>query len=195
MNNEFERIEAYQSTPVELTEDYEFKRDFGNLDFRKSKMTYVSFSIIFLFAMQGLMGDQTEILKQLNETLRLITYLFTILMLWVLVGLIYFSLYRENTLFKGVGVIRIRSIDFAWGIALLLSLFAVASGIAVLLTYFNMPPKGEIGLLLPEELLGKFVWVAVSFTAGFCEEVIFRNMLSQKNIPIHYSDRLLNNTH
>lgn len=177
MNTEFERIEVLHQPVIEDNRFTRFKEDFGNINFRKSFMTYISLCIILLFAAQGLMGDQTLLLDQLNETLRLIIYFFTIILQWALIGIIYFATFKEKTLFEGVGVIKIRGIDFAWGFALLLSLFAVASGVAFVLTQLNMPPIGELGMLLPETLPGKIVWVGVSFTAGFCEEVIFRGYL------------------
>ena len=36
---------------------------------------------------------------------------------------------------------------------------------------------GELGMLVPEDSFGRVVWVAVSFTAGFCEEIAFRGYL------------------
>jgi membrane protease YdiL (CAAX protease family) len=37
--------------------------------------------------------------------------------------------------------------------------------------------SGEIQFLIPEDATGRVVWVLVSFTAGFCEEVGFRGYL------------------
>jgi membrane protease YdiL (CAAX protease family) len=36
---------------------------------------------------------------------------------------------------------------------------------------------GEITMLIPEDPVGRVIWVAVSFTAGFCEETAFRGYI------------------
>ncbi len=40
---------------------------------------------------------------------------------------------------------------------------------------FVMP--GEVSMFLPQELFGKLMWVLMSFTAGYCEEAVFRGYL------------------
>ena len=172
-----ERFEAYSPPPPEPEYMSSFKTEWRNENFRVSKMTWFSFGILLLFCAQGLAGDQTELLKGLNETLKIITFGVTILFQWVIFGLLYFAVVREQTYLKGIGLIKLRGIDFATGIALLLVLFLSASGIGWILTQIGLAPKGEISFLLPESLTGKFFWVLMSFTAGMCEEVIFRGYL------------------
>jgi membrane protease YdiL (CAAX protease family) len=175
--NNLEREEIYRpdneaNGPFEL-----FKLDFNNIDFRISGMTFVSFFILLLFVAQGLLGDQSESLPTFTESIRLLMYIFTIVFQWVIFLLIYFTVVREKTFLSGIGLVKIRSLDIAWGIALLVMLFLVATGFSYLLTQIGIPPKGELSFLLPEETIGKFLWVIMSFTAGFCEEVIFRGYL------------------
>ncbi len=121
-----QNITATTPEPTEVR-DYTFKEQFGNLDFRTSKMTYVSFVIIFLFVGQSFLGDPSEFFANMNETLRLITYIFTIVFLWLLYGVIYYAVVRENTFVKGIGIVKLRTLDFARGFAILLTLFVVAS--------------------------------------------------------------------
>ena len=176
-DNNLEREEIYR--PIDVINDpFElFKIDFNNIDFRLSKMTFVSFFILLLFVAQGLLGDQSNSLPTFTESIRLLTYIFTIIFQWIIFFLIYFTVVREKTFLAGIGLIKIRSMDFAWSIALLGMLFLIATGFSYLLTQIGLPPKGELSFLLPQETTGKFIWVIVSFTAGFCEEVIFRGYL------------------
>lgn len=176
-NNSLEREEIYRPAD-EIYDSFKiFQLEFNNIDFRTSKLTFVSFFVLLLFVLQGLLGDQTATLPTFTEAIRLLTYVFTIIFQWIIFFLIYFTVVREKTFLAGIGLVKIRTLDFAWGIALLGMLFLVATGFSYLLTQFGIPPKGELSFLLPQETTGKFMWVFVSFTAGFCEEVIFRGYL------------------
>lgn len=179
-NNNLEREEIYQ--PIEDTDDpfVKFKLDFNNINFRFSKMTIASFLVLLLFVAQGFLGDQTSSLPSFTEAVRLITYFVTIIFQWIIFLLIYFTVVREKTHLAGIGLTKIKILDFAWGVALLGMLFLVAIGFSQLLTKIGIPPKGELAFLLPQETTGKFIWIFVSFTAGFCEEVIFRGYLMSR---------------
>ncbi len=176
---QYNRVEAYQVPSSDHPNLASFKEDYGNVGYRTSKLTYLSlFFLIVVYPAQGFIGgDPTSILQNLNDTMRMIVYLSTMILQWAIFLLLYFSTYREKTGLRGIGVKRIRTVDFFWGGALLLSLFVVSSGIAKLLEILNYPVSGEVGLLLPQTLSGKIIWVAVSFTAGFCEETAFRGYM------------------
>lgn len=172
-----ERDEIYRPIDEVFDSFEKFKFEFNNIDFRVSKLTFVSLFVLLLFVLQGLLGDQAETLSNFTETMRLITYFFTIIFQWIIFFLIYFTVVREKTFLAGVGLLKIKTLDFAWGIALLCMLFLVATGFSYLLTQVGYPPKGELSFLLPQETTGKLIWVIVSFTAGFCEEILFRGYL------------------
>ena len=127
MNSEFERIAPIPENRPEETPYTTFLEDFGNTQYKTHWMTYISMAVIMLFILQGLAGDQTAVLKDLNETMRIILYIATIGMQWLLFAMLYYSVYKEGTLLKGVGIKKLRTIDFAWGFALLMSLFVTDS--------------------------------------------------------------------
>ncbi len=157
-----------------------FKERFGNLNFRISTLTWVSllFLIILYPGMSvGFTDDPTAILKQLNEGLRMVLLVATIFVQWCIFLVIWVTTYREKTFLAGIGVKRIRSVDFAWAIAFLAASNLILTGLAWFLAQIGLPMPGEIGLLIPQDTPGRIVWVAVSFTAGFCEETAFRGYL------------------
>ncbi len=154
-----------------------FKEQFGNTSFRISIMTYVSFVLIFLFVAQSFFGDASSMFANMNETMRVLVYIITIIFLWLLYGAIYFAVVRENTFVKGIGIVKIHVIDFARGFAILLTLFMTASIVTAIMASIGFVMPGEIELFLPQELFGKLLWVLMSFTAGFCEEAVFRGYL------------------
>ena len=157
--DQYERTTVYPPTDHEPAHVKDFKQLSGNENYRTTKLTYVALGLIILFAAQGLMGDQSEFLKNLNEGLRIFTYIFTMLTQWIMFGIIAWALYSEGTGLRGAGFERLKAIDFSWGFALLLSLFAVGTAAGWLLTQIGLPPKGEIALILPQELTGKILWV------------------------------------
>ena len=53
----------------------------------------------------------------------------------------------------------------------------ILTGCAWLLAQIGLPMPGEIMMLIPTDPFGMVVWVVVSFTAGFCEEAMFRGYL------------------
>ncbi len=158
-----------------------FRLQSGNGNFRTSALTWVS--VIFLLivypgiSMIGTGDDPTALLKSLNQGMVLILLLSTIMFQWIVFLLNYVSMYREQTGLAGIGLRRIRLLDFGWAFAFLLAAFAVMSGVEWVLGQIGLPLSGEVGVLIPKDPFGKVVWVAVAATAGFCEEVAFRGYL------------------
>jgi len=101
----------------------------------------------------------------------------TIVMQWCVFLLIYVTTYREQTGLAGLGFKYLRLVDFAWGVAFLLASNAVLAGLTWFLGQISLPMPGEISFLIPTDPTGKVVWVAVSATAGICEETAFRGYL------------------
>ncbi|UCG63036.1 MAG: CPBP family intramembrane metalloprotease [Candidatus Zixiibacteriota bacterium] len=181
MNQEqYERLEVYQPPDIPSDPFERFKERWGNSSFRVSTMTWVSLFILIVGypgLTAGFTEDPTEILRNLNEGLRIFLLVVTIISLWTIFLILWIATYRENTLLAGVGLKRIRLVDFAWAIAFLAFSWAFLTGLAWLLAQIGLPLTGELGMLIPEDATGRLVWVGVSFSAGFCEEVAFRGYL------------------
>jgi membrane protease YdiL (CAAX protease family) len=158
-----------------------FKLASGNEQFRKSILTYVSL-VFLLFGYPGvsLLGageDPTAMLKNMSQGTLIFLLVSTVAFQWVMFLMLFVSLYRERTGLGGLGLKRIRLVDFGWALAFLLSANLVLSGLAWFLGQIGLPMPGEVGLLVPKDPSGRVLWVVVAMTAGFCEEVAFRGYL------------------
>jgi hypothetical protein len=158
-----------------------FKLQTGNTDFQLSRWTFVSMFILLVFyplvSLLGLEDDPGAMLRSLNQGALIFLLVATILFQWTIFLFNYVTLYFENTGLAGVGLGRIRPLDFAWAGAFFLAAWTILTGLAWFLAQIGLPMPGEIGLLIPTTTFGKVVWVVVSFTAGFCEEIAYRGYL------------------
>jgi CAAX protease family protein len=114
---------------------------------------------------------------------RLLFYLPTMVWEWLVVGYIYWGLRRHGKSFRNIAGERWkRSLDFfrdigiacGFWIAALIVLGVV--GHAVRATGMQEAARR----LAPENLLESVLWVALSTTAGICEEMIFRGYLQRQ---------------
>ena len=121
--------------------------------------------------------DPSALLKNLSDDMLMFMLIVTIIFQWFIFGFNYVGTFLEKTGLKGVGLGRLRGIHVAWAFAFLLASNLLLSGLAWLLAQVGLPLSGDLGLLVPTFLEGKIVWVIVSLTAGFCEEVAFRGYL------------------
>jgi membrane protease YdiL (CAAX protease family) len=144
-------------------------------------MTWVGLFFLLVFypgiSLIGIDDDPTAILRDLNEGMRMVLLVATIIIQWMIFLVLWLATWRENTFLAGIGVKRIRLVDFAWAGAFLLVSNLLLTGLAWVLAQVGLPMPGEIAMLVPEDPAGRVVWVAVSFTAGFCEETAFRGYL------------------
>jgi membrane protease YdiL (CAAX protease family) len=158
-----------------------FKIRTDNAFFVKSPWTYVMLIILLVgypaLSLMGIGDDPNELLRSLNQDVLLFLLIFTIMFQWCLFLINYITVYFEGTGLAGVGVTRPRLLDFAWGISFFLCAWLLLTGLAWLMAKAGMPLAGEIDLLIPTTAFGRVIWVAVSFTAGFCEEIAFRGYL------------------
>lgn len=178
---QFDRVTAFSPGTGETESTRKFKIEWLNENFRRSSLTWMSlfFLIIVFPGLQFASFDKSSMmLNSLDDTMRILTYVLTMALLWSLFALAYFTTYREQTGLKGLGFKKIRTVDFMYGIA-----FFLAAGGVVLpsFTWFlgkiGHPMPGEIGLLLPKENIGRVIWVFTSASAGICEETMFRGYL------------------
>jgi membrane protease YdiL (CAAX protease family) len=177
--NNLERIPVYT---IEASSDpfLSFKERWENLDFRRSRLTYLTLlSLLVLYPGTSLLftDDPATMLKGLNQEMLMLMLVSTIVIQWCVFLLIYVSSCRERTGLAGLGFKRVRALDFAWAGAFLLTAFVVMAGLTWFLAQIGLPMPGEISLLIPTDLAGRVVWVAVSATAAICEETAFRGYL------------------
>lgn len=172
-----EKLENYSQPQVSHGGYHDFRRDFKMTTYQTSKMTYVFAFLMVLYVSQGFLGGQEDFLATLNEGMRMFVYITTIAFQWFIFGIMYLTMRTENTDLGSLALNRIRTIDFAWSFATLLVLAVTGVAMSLFVEFIGHPMPGELAMLLPQDLLGKFVWVGVSFTAGFCEETLFRGYI------------------
>ncbi|MDF1545686.1 MAG: type II CAAX endopeptidase family protein [bacterium] len=179
-SNQFERIEVYQPPPLGGRRLVRLNTEMDNSQFRRSILTWISLSVLLiLYPAMSLyqVDDMGNILNSLNQGTLMVLLISTIVVQWIIFMLLYVSTFRENTGLVGLGFKKPRWIDLAWAVAFLLGANLTLSGVAFVLAQVGMPMPGEIGMLIPTDITGKLVWVAVSITAGVCEEAAFRGYL------------------
>lgn len=152
----------------------------GNKDFRRSKATWIAlFLLLIVYPVFSVAfaGDPEDLKLLQNDTLLMLTLVGTIMIQWMMFLMLFVASYREQTLLRGLGLTSFRAIHIAWAITFLLVANLILAGLAWVLAQWGMPMPGEIQFLIPQDTIGRFVWVLVSATAGFCEEIAFRGYL------------------
>ncbi|MFH1687727.1 MAG: CPBP family intramembrane glutamic endopeptidase [bacterium] len=179
--DELQRIPVYPGQTTDSSNP--FLLESGNPGFRRSIMTWISLFILLAFY-PGISlifaEDPTTLAELMNDTMLLITLVATIFMQWCIFLVLYVATFREETGLVGVGLKKIRWLDVSWAVAFLISANLILAGVAWGLAQIGMPMPGELSFLIPRDPLGQGVWVVVSFTAGFCEEVAFRGYLMSR---------------
>lgn len=185
MSFSHENIQSEIEQRLEPTSNYlKFKIEFGNQKTRLTWLTSVAFFVILGYSSLNyisinILGMEMDF-SSFDEFTRIFTYIATMIPLWILFLIIFGIAYHEKSDLGSIGLKRLRMIDFAWGFASYMVIILVALGVTQVLTILGMPPDGEIAMLLPETLTGKVLWFFVSFTAGFCEESLFRGYLMSR---------------
>ena len=178
--NSYERVSIYpEKTEVEGPLS-DFLLESGNMAFRRSVMTWISLGFLILFypgISLAFVEDPANLADLLTETILLVTLIATIMFQWVMFLMLYVATFLEKTGLRGIGLKKIRGVDFAWAISFLLVANIILTGLAWVLAQVGLPMPGELSLLIPQDPLGRVVWVLVSLTAGFCEETAFRGYL------------------
>lgn len=183
--------EAIYIDPNSLSPFQKFKLTSGNGNFRISILTWVTLAVLILgyplMNMIPLDQDPTEMLRNLDDFMRMVVLVTTIIMLWALFALAAFATWRERTDLAGLGFNGLRNVEggfgthamlsLVWGLAFLTVSWLILSGLAWLLAQVGLPMPGEIMFLVPQDTVGRIVWVGVSITAGVCEETLFRGYI------------------
>jgi membrane protease YdiL (CAAX protease family) len=175
-----ERLPAYIPEPGYLNSFDRFKFEWHNESYRTSVMTWLTLLfliILFPVANIAFTDDPVSMLESLDDTVRMVLFISTIVIQWFIFLFIYAAVYLENTGLAGIGFKRLRLLDFFWAAAFFGASTLILTGVASLLELIGLPMLGEIKFLIPQDLSGRIVWVVLSLTAGICEETAFRGYL------------------
>lgn len=139
------------------------------------------FILLVLYPALSLVGvvgtDTAAMLRDMTQGMLMFTLIVTVLMQWGIFTINYASLFTEETGLKGIGIRKLTPLDLAWAVAFWLAAILVLTGLSWVMAQFGLEIPSEIEFLIPQDTKGRILWVVVSITAGFCEEVAFRGYL------------------
>jgi uncharacterized protein len=141
--------------------------------------------LLILFGSAALMYFSANRMRAVEQPPRATFYITTIVWEWLLMGYVLFGVRRHGTPLRAVTGARWKSPKEFFrdvGIALVFWIIAlpVLGGVAQLLHYQRM--ARSVRFLAPESSTEIILWIAVSVTAGICEETIFRGYLQKQLI-------------
>ena len=120
-----------------------------------------------------------------DSTPRIYRYASTMLMEWLLLGAVIAGIYRRGPFL--LTALRNRAATFLQSLGMGLVVFILGYvaiifvGLSLYFTPFHRNVDPQVLLALaPHTILQFILWFAVSFTAGLCEEIIFRGYLLQQ---------------
>ncbi len=148
---------------------------FDTSGFSRSWMTFVALFILIAFPLSNLVttGDPAEAIKLLAR-FPMVFYISTMLSLWALFAMVYVAVWKEGQTLRSIGFTGIRGLHFMQGFTFFLVSAIVLKGLEFILEELGYHSVGELSLLLPDTALERVMWVALSITAGVCEEAAFR---------------------
>jgi membrane protease YdiL (CAAX protease family) len=148
-------------------------------------------TVIVLFALLGIsvLGARVDVRSIFGMHGRLPSYLFVVVFEWAMVAFIGWGLKsRGSRLSEVIGGrwARVRDVlrDLGIGVLFILLVGGVIQGLGALLKV--VPPKGMLEML-PQTWLEIVLWIPLSLTGGFCEEVIFRGYLQRQFSALTHS--------
>jgi membrane protease YdiL (CAAX protease family) len=141
--------------------------------------------LLILFGSAALMYVSASRMRTVEQPRRVVFYITTITWEWLLMGYVLFGVRRHGTsLWEVMGARwkNAKNVFRDMGIALLFWVLAliVLGVVAHLLHYERMGQN--VRFLAPEGSTEIVLWIAVSLTAGVCEETIFRGYLQKQLI-------------
>jgi len=104
-------------------------------------------------------------------------YIPTIVIEWLIVLAVALGIYREKSSFASIGLVRPRLADLPTAIIFLVAANFVLMPVELLLSAVGMPVSQNVDLLVEKAGQSFWWWLALSATAGFCEEVAFRGYI------------------
>ncbi len=143
--------------------------------------------LLIIFALSALSAHSQA--QMVSKHGRVLMYLTTLVSEWILVGYVIWGLrLRRLRLRDIVGGRWQTPEDFLLDLAIAVGFWITATLVLVGISYalgLTHPgqieqAKKQIGALLPRGALEMVIWVALSVTAGFCEEIMFRGYLQSQ---------------
>jgi membrane protease YdiL (CAAX protease family) len=141
-------------------------------------------ALFAVFATTALLGSGRAV-SMANSVADWTRYSSTIMLSWLLLGAVVAGIYDRGAFFLRT----IKSHSTTWaqeaglGLAVYLCglvILAVVGGLTMLTPLAHKRNEAVVLALLPHTALGFTLWLCLSISAGFCEELIFRGYLLQQ---------------
>ncbi len=170
--NNLENISHLAESPIAPADTGDI---FETEGYQRSWMTYIALFILIAFPLSNLLatGDPADTIKLLAK-FPIVFYVTTMLFLWALFAMVYVAVWKEGQTFRSIGFTGLRGLHFMQGFTFFLVSAVVLKGLEFILEGLGYHSIGEISLLLPDDNLERIMWIALSITAGVCEEAAFR---------------------
>lgn len=104
-------------------------------------------------------------------------YIPTIIIEWLIVLAVSLGIRREKSSFASIGLVRPKLVDVPTAILFLIGANIVLMPVEVGLSAIGLPVNENVNLLVEKAEQSFWWWLALSATAGFCEEVAFRGYI------------------
>ena len=134
--------------------------------------------LIAFWSFRGAVG--ADAIARIASIGRPLLYLRTIVFEWVLLGLILFGLRLQGSSYQTVLGRRWRSgREVVRDIGIAAAFWIVSTIVLSMITLHphDAPPSPLVQAMLPQGFLESVIWIALSITAGICEEAIYRGYL------------------
>lgn len=104
-------------------------------------------------------------------------YIPTIIIEWLIVLAVALGVYREKSSFASIGLVRPKFVDLRNAILFLIGANIVLTPLEIALSAVGLSVNQNVDVLVQQAGQAFWWWLAISATAGFCEEVAFRGYL------------------
>ena len=122
-----------------------------------------------------LFGETSLDLDRLDPVLFI--FLPTIILQWLIFLAVALGVFREQSSFSSIGLVRPRPVDLPRAVAFLLVSNVILTGLQWLLSLVGLTVSAEVGDLVRKAGSSIGWWLALSITAGVCEEAAFRGYI------------------
>lgn len=138
-------------------------------------------ALIAFWSFRGAAG--ADAIARIASIGRPLLYLRTIVFEWVLLGMVLFGLKLRGTSFQAVlGRRWLSGKEVMRDIGIAAAFWIVSTIVLSMITLHphDAPPNPLVQAMLPQGFLESVIWIALSITAGICEEAVYRGYLQRQ---------------
>ncbi len=104
-------------------------------------------------------------------------YIPTIIIEWLIAVAVGLGIWREKSSFASIGLVRPKLADLPTAVIFLVAANILLIPLEIFLSAVGLPVNENVNLLVEKAGQSFWWWLALSATAGFCEEIAFRGYI------------------